>query len=435
MSVQFLFNHGAYAVVDVPARQILSRSGKVTSTTYGTFTDNWFSYNRGIGRFEAHSALEIAKDGAFQSTRTNFWNNGGATDRGFLSVEAGGEITKANPAAETDHIRASPPSGNAFTIQNTGVTVFRGCGQNAGTSGTNSMIISCWVRKSDHSVVTTSDVRIHCGTASGDWVDGNNRAGATLYEPLRDGWTRISAIVPTDGATTTVAQGIKLAPGLTLTVEFGQHERFITGTPGPTDPIPTDVAGNTDRVRGSVSLDINLRGVQGHAQHLKAGAIAVACSPDRDAIDQTFGQIVQYGIPDTNHGIVLSDSTDRIAGWTRIATVSTAFIDADDLSTFNKHTPIGACFQWGTRGPSTGDYFFAANGLKEGLVTTTTDLPSLSSARFAIGSRLDSSDVISSAADSRILYVAFFDRKPGRANCMLISKWMQDRARDFWEWS
>jgi hypothetical protein len=432
--MQDLFNLGAVAVIDVPARTVRSRGGIVTLAAVGTFTDNWFSYSRASGKFEEQTGLVIPKDGAFQSTRTNFWNNGGAADRGFLSVEAGGEITKANPAALADHIRAAAPGGNGFTIQNTGVTVKRGCGQNAGTSATSTMILSCIVRKADRSVVAGADVHIHCGAASGDWVDANNRAGATVYEPIRDGWTRISASVATNGLTTTVAQGLKLAPGLTLLVEFGQHERFITGSPGPTDPIPTDVAANTDRVRGAMIAEAFLRGGTAAGAHYKQGAIAVAMNPDRSAAQQTFGQVVMFGTEATNHGIVLSDSTDRLAWWTRIASVTIAFIDADVLGSFASHKAIGACGMWGFKNGDS-EYFFAVNGKKEGIVTSATAHPALDPARFLIGGRADVSNVLSSLADARVRYVALFDKKPGRTACLKISKRMEQYAKEFYPWT
>jgi hypothetical protein len=427
-----LFDLGALAVMDLPARKLMSRCG-ASWTLKGGFTDAYYTYDPYTGKYELQASAKLARDGALFSSRTNFWNNGGANDRGFLSVEAGGNIVKANPAAPADHIRADAPSGNAFTIQNTHATDKRGCGQNAGTSGTNSMVLSAFVKKVGGGAITTADVHWHMGTASGDWVDANNRCGATKVERFKGDWYRVSAVAPTDGATTSVAQGLKIAAGLTLYVEFGQHERFVTGHPGPTDPIATDVSGNTDRVRNQLVIEAFLGGGGGGVKHFKAGGLALAFLPELPNASQIFGALMQFGDANDHHSLTLSDSSDGIGMQSQVGGVSQAFA-VGPAGGYTGHKPMGAAMMWGRNGGSGSEYFLAINGKGEGIITAVTSQPALNPARLFIGGRLDGTDVASSGANARILYAAILDKKIGRQNCCLISKRLQQYAKEFYLW-
>lgn len=430
--IQQLFRLGARAVMDMPARKLWSRCG-ATFTLKGGFTDDYYQYNPATEQFERQTAAAVPRDGAYFASRTNFWNNGGANDRGFLSVEAGGNIVKANPAPAAGHIRSDPPSGNAFTIQNTHGSAKRGCGQNAGTSSTNSMVVSAFVKKVGGGAITNADVHWHVGTASGDWVDGNNRCGTTQVEAFKNDWYRVWATLPTDGATTTVAQGLKIAAGLTLYVEFGQHERYITGTPGPTDPIPTDVSGNTDRVRNQMVLELFLAGAT-DVKHGGSGGLLVAFTPERTAGTQIFGALMQFGSATDHHSITLSDSSDRVAMQCQVGGVSVAFVAANLLGAYNAHKAIGAAMMWGKRGASS-EYFFSVNGLGEGVITNVTSHPNLSAARLFVGGRLDGSDVASSGANARIAYAAFLSKKVNRQDLCKMSMLLQKRMKELSPWA
>lgn len=428
-----LFKLGALAILDMPAKKILSPNGVVTQVAKGAVTDQFYAYNLYTRKFELATSPFVGRGGVFQTSRVNSWNNGGANDRGFLSVEAGGEITKANPAAPADHLRDAPPGGNAFTIQNTGVTVKRGCGQNAGTSTTLNMYLSAWVKKVGGGTLDATDVHVHMGAGSGDWVDANNRCGATRFERFRDDWYRISATAPSDGLSTTVAQGIKIKQGLTLYVEFGQHERYSTSTPGATDPIPTDVAANTDRTREQAVLEVFVNGGTTPGRHAKGGAIAMALVPDRAAVDQTFGSLLQFGDVNTKHELALSADNDTVSYVATIGGAAEASILASGLGAYPAHKPIGVCAFWGARAGSS-EYFLAANGIGEGIIASADDHPGLDPARINVGGRLDGSDVASNAANAAIYLAVLFDKKMTRQEACYVSRLMERRAKELSPW-
>ena len=434
MLIATLFKLGARAILDMPAKRIFSRNGVARQVAKGAVVDQFYHYDHRTQKFELATSPFVPRDGAFQTNRVNTWNNGGADDRGFLSVEAGGEITKANPAAPVGHIRgADTPSGNAFTIQNTGATVKRGCGQNAGQSATLSMFISCWVKKVGGGALTSADVHVHMGTASGDWVDANNRCGTTRFERFRDDWYRISATAPTIGVTTTVAQGIKVAIGTTLYVEFGQHERYSTSTPGATDPIPTDVAANTDRERAQVVLEAFLHGGTTAAKHPKCGAMAICFIPERLQVEQTFGSLLQWGSTTDKHELALSADNDTISYVATIGSSAEASILCTEMGVWAEKQAIGVVAFWGGKGGLT-EYFAAANGVSGGVITAADAHPALDPARVNVGGRLDGSDVASNAANARIMYAVLFDRKLTQQEACQVSKLLELRAKEYYLW-
>lgn len=430
---KYLFDLGAIAAVHVPNGLVVSKGGKATLQLKGTGSYDRYHFDRtsGPGQYRKTGGDLVDKDGWYGSDRTNYWNLVTLNLRGFTSLEAGATVQN-EVFVPNDWIIGNLGSGygpDAFRVVNGGVG-FRGAGQSAVVSDTFSMVLSFWVRKPDKSTVSGTDCYVHMSD-SAVWSDPNI-AGATHYEKFRDGWYRVWAVVPPCSSTAARVQGIKVAQGGSVYLDLPQHERFGASTPGPTEPIMTD--SSADRARVQYVLECFLRGAAGHGPHLQAGAIAIACSPERAAVEQTFGQLLLYGDTDTNHGIVASDTSDRLAAWTRIATVSTAFIDADDPGAFAHHTPIGACFQWGQAGPGVGDYFAAANGVRAGWIQSAPALPALATARLLIGGRLSAVDVASSAANARVMIAAIFGRKPGHQACMKISRWMQEKAQNYWRW-
>lgn len=430
---KYLFDLGAIAVVHVPNGLVVSKGGKATLQLKGSGSYDHFQYLRSVGKgqyYKVAGAITVPDlDGWFGSDRTNYWNLTNPDNRGFTSLETGVAVDLSDVVKPSDHIQASGYS-IAPKLVNSGVTAL-GAGQSGAVSDSLSMVLSFWIRKPDQGPVSGADCHVHMSDST-DWTDPNI-AGTTQYEKFAHGWHRVWAVVPACSSTASRVQGLKVAAGVTIYYDLPQHERFSASTPGPTEPIY--VGDSTDRARAQHVLEVFLRGAAGHGPHLQAGAIAIACNPDRDAAAQTFGQMLLYGDTDTNHGIHLSDSTDRLAGWTRIATVTEAFIDADGLGAFPRHTPIGACHQWGQAGPGAGDFFFAAQGVRGGRVTSAADLPALAAARLLVGGRLSGVDVASSAANARILLVAIFARKPGPQACMKISRFMEQKAKAYWRWS
>lgn len=428
-----LFQFGAHAVVDVPRGIVRSRGGAATLALKGAGSYQHFEYVRSDagGRYSLYGIDKQDADGWFGSERTNYWNNGHQDNRGFDSTDIGGIVVETlAPPSPSDHIRNV---GLGAVMRLVNPSAFAGyAGQAAAVSNTLSMVLSFWVRRPDKGTVNASTCVVFMADST-DWYDaGGNKAGATQYEKHANGWYRVWAVVPPRADTNNRAQGLAVNGGVTLYVDLPQHERFSSSTPGPTEPIYTD--STADRARVQHVLECFLRGAAGHGPHLQAGAIAIACSPERSAAEHTFGQLLLYGDTDTNHGFILSDSEDRFSGWTRIATVTESFINAGDPGAFARHTPIGACYQWGMNGPGTGDYFLAAQGVRGGRVTAEFDLPALAAARLLVGGRLDGSDVASSAANARILLVAFFPRRPGPQACMKISRYMQEQAKAYWRW-
>jgi hypothetical protein len=430
---QELFDLGALAVVDVVEEIVMSRQGYAAPalTVKGVAGGEQYTYDRGLMKYRdpVVSVSPVGPKGNFHGTRNNAWNNANDSTRGCASRESTSLLVRENPTPLPTHILKDPPSNTAFLIKNISGSSYLGTGQNAGTSSTLNMCISFFLRKLDGSVITTSDVIVWCGNASSDWT--TNRAGATQIQHVVNGWYRVWAIVPFNGASTTVQQGFKMAPNTAFFVEMPQHERTNSSNV-PSEPIRT--LDNTDRTREQRVLEVFLRGGTSNMKHLPHGALAVSFVPDYDYNQHEVSQLVGYGTTETSHALILSETSQRLAFWTRNASSTVNFMTAERLGAYAKHTPIGACGMWGMRG-SNGEYYLAVNGKKEDVVTSVVAVPSLTSARLLIGGRLDGSDVASAPAQGRIRAAAIFDNKPERAGCNLISKVMQELAEDFWPWS
>lgn len=434
--IQRLFDYGALFVVDVLANIVLSKTkDKITLNWKGGATDSFCSYDRRIEKYvEQTAANKHLRYGCFQATRTNFWNTGNDDTRGCASRESTTFVVRENIAAPSHHILKNPPSGRSFSVQNTHGSSWMGTGQNAGQSATTNMWLSFFVRKVDGSAVTSADVIVWFGTAASDWT--TNLAGPTSYQSWGNGWYRIYAMTPFIGVTTTVQQGLKIAPGVKLFLELPQHERTNT-TQAPTDPIITN--STTDRVRDQTVLEVMMNS---GLTLLCNGAMAVGFVPELDSDKHGTAVLAYYGVPDGNGfmRIYLSSSEQRLVFQTAQGAQTETFCEADKLGAFSRGTAIGACAQW--RRYSELHYelepqsIFAVNGKIEEKVNSISSAQIVTGVapRFMIGGLLNTVDVASLQADSRIRFAAFFNKVPGHAGCADISNIMKELTESSWPW-
>jgi hypothetical protein len=309
----------------------------------------YVGWDPGKGHYKRilNSATEMPKSGFFSSSRTNYFDDSEAADRGF-DFQAGltTDLTQAIPAG---HVM--DPVSNPYTtlcnISNTSGSAKYAYQLPSGGTTTANKGFGVLVKRSDGGAVTGADLSLLISVADPTLGGAIQLAGATSYRKIRsDGWYEV--VAKTTSGTSILYFSLQIENGANLYIELPVVESVAAGVDVASFSGTTTGTGNRSRRCPQIKIrreDASGVGLEGFAE---CGWMACSLVAPYDAATFSIPTGLYISQDDTDADCVKMETystSESPAGAMYKANASQFFMSTSAVFTFGQSN--GAVLTWG----------------------------------------------------------------------------------------